>query len=493
MSNEAERASVLIVEDDEAVGTVLVALLGQHAFDALHVTSAEEALRVLEKRPFDAVISDVRMPGMDGVALLKVLGQRFPELPVVLLTAHGSVPLAVEAMKAGAVDFMLKPFDRDEISFVLQKAIARGERATGDAPANSEMIGASASMKDVRKAIAKLASSDATVLVRGETGTGKELVARALHRTGTRKNHPFVVVHCAALPEALLESELFGHEKGAYTGAKHTRVGLLEAAGEGTVFLDEVGEMPPLLQPKLLRALETREFRRVGSNQPIPLRARIVSATNRGVEGHGPSTLRLDLHFRLGGFTITLPSLAERESDIELLARHFLHAFTERERLPPLHLAPGAVEALVRHSWPGNVRELRAVISHAAIVAPDGIVGAREVALALSNQPFRKAFSDTETGSGVAISQPPATMPQARDTIPQTSGAYAINFGPSDAPSTDERTRGLLRRSSGLREIERDLIVTAYTENERNLSRASRALGIPRSTLRAKLRRYGAL
>jgi DNA-binding NtrC family response regulator len=335
-----EGSSVLVVDDDLAVGKVLSALLRQDGFEAVHVPSAEEALGVLDSRPFELVISDVRMPGMDGLELLRAIGARWPELPVVLLTAHGSVPMAVEAMKAGAADFMLKPFERDEILFVVGKALARTSRAAEATPpielGGSGIVGTSTAMTDVLATIRKVASGAATVLVRGETGTGKELVARAVHESGARKEYPFVRVHCAALPDTLLESELFGYEKGAFTGAVTRKPGRVELAHRGTLFLDEIGDITPQVQVKLLRVLQEREFERVGGTQTIKVDVRFVAATHRDLEAMvARGEFREDLFYRLNVVALRVPSLRERIEDIaaEPLDREGGSGCT---RVPPL-------------------------------------------------------------------------------------------------------------------------------------------------------------
>ncbi len=299
---------------------------------------------------------------------------------------------------------------------------------------------------------------DVSVLVLGETGTGKEVVARALHEVNAPADAPFVAVNCAAIPASLFESELFGHEAGSFTGAKGARPGLFEAAADGTLFLDEVGELPTDLQPKLLRALETRQFRRVGGQKTIPLTARIVSATNRGLNGARDSTLRLDLHFRLAGFTIELPPLRDRGGDVELLARSFLEGFVRRNHTLPMRLADGALDVLAAHDWPGNVRELKAVVERAAILARSEIVDAAHVSDSLGRAAPR--LLDSEPANDTTL----------------TTGALTDASG-----------------ISGLRRIEKDLVLAVFEDAHKNLSLASRVLGVPRSTLRDKLRRYGAM
>ncbi len=307
---------------------------------------------------------------------------------------------------------------------------------------------------------------DVPVLILGETGTGKELVAQSIHRLGKEPTLPFVAFNCAAIPEHLFESELFGHEAGAYTGARAARMGLLEAAGGGTVFLDEIAEMPIQIQPKLLRVLETRTFRRLGSNRDVTLQARVISATNRGLAGFSRAILRADLLYRLAGFTITLPSLRERAADIDLLAHSFLRSFRDRHGATPLRFSGAALELLRSQPFPGNVRELRALVEHAAILAKEDAISEADIQRSLARLP--RARSST---------RPPLSMPVAREPRIVMSDVVP-------ARST---------RPSSLRDVERDMILSAYQDASKNLSRAAKALAIPRSTLRDKLRRYGAL
>ncbi|HEX7603261.1 MAG TPA: sigma-54 dependent transcriptional regulator [Polyangiaceae bacterium] len=308
---------------------------------------------------------------------------------------------------------------------------------------------------------------DVSVLILGETGTGKELVAQSIHRLGKEPSLPFVALNCAAIPEHLFESELFGHEAGAYTGARAARVGLLEAAEGGTVFLDEIAEMPIQIQPKLLRVLETRTFRRLGSNRDVTLKARVISATNRGLAGFSRAHLRADLLYRLAGFTITLPSLRERVADIDLLAHSFLRAFRERHGATPLRFSRPALELLQAQAWPGNVRELRALVEHSAILAKDDPISDADIHRSLARLPRARMST-----------RPPAPLPDARSE----TGIVISEVVPASSP-----------RSSGLRDVERDMILAAYEQSAKNLSRAAKSLAIPRSTLRDKLRRYGAL
>jgi DNA-binding NtrC family response regulator len=452
MANDA--GSILVVDDDLAVGKVLAALLGQNRFDALHVASAEDALRVLESRPFDAVISDVRMPGMDGLALLEEMGRRFPDVPVILLTAHGSVPMAVEAMKAGAADFMLKPFDRDEILFVVGKALARGRKEANQVPAmdlaGSEIVGTSPAMSDVFATIRKVASGTATVLIRGETGTGKELVAKALHESGSRKDHPFVRVHCAALPDTLLESELFGYEKGAFTGAAMRKPGRVELAHRGTLFLDEIGDITPHVQVKLLRVLQEREFERVGGTQTIKVDVRFVAATHRDLEAMvSAGDFREDLFYRLNVVPMRVPALRERTEDIETLVKHFARVLGAANGKPGLLLEPAAIATLRGYAWPGNVRQLQNLIER-LVVLGDGPT-------------IRKEDVERELASSTLGATPP------------------LASGAGDASSLDAHRR----------EAEKEAIASALSRAGSNRTVAARLLNVSRRTLYNKLKEHG--
>jgi DNA-binding NtrC family response regulator len=444
-----EPSAILVVDDDLAVGKVLSALLRQSGFEALHVSSAEEALGVLESRPFELVISDVRMPGMDGLELLRAIGARWPELPVVHLTAHGSVPMAVEAMRAGAADFILKPFERDEIVFVVGKALARTRRAAEAAPpieiAGSGIVGTSTAMTDVLATIRKVASGTATVLVRGETGTGKELVARAVHESGSRKDHPFVRVHCAALPDTLLESELFGYEKGAFTGAATRKPGRVELAHRGTLFLDEIGDITPHVQVKLLRVLQEREFERVGGTQTIKVDVRFVAATHRDLEAMvARGEFREDLFYRLNVVAVRVPALRERIEDIAALARHFVDMLGKANGRPHLSIDKAALDALEAHSWPGNVRQLQNVMER-LVVLGDG-------------PSIRREDVERELGTHGA---PSSTMP--------------------DTSSLDAHRR----------EAEKDALTSALARAGNNRTLAARLLNVSRRTLYNKLKDHG--
>jgi two-component system, NtrC family, nitrogen regulation response regulator GlnG len=370
-------SQILIVDDEEAVCWALKKALGKLGHEVGIASSAEEAFRVIPTHIPDAIILDVRLPGLDGLSALDQLQDMTNDAPVIVVTAFGNLATAVRAVEGGAFDYLAKPFDLDQALDTVARAIKRRalqEPREGDAPAEpiaapDEMVGASSAMQNVFKRIALVAPRDACVLITGESGSGKELVARAVHRYSTRRERPFLPVHVAALNPNLVESELFGHVKGAFTGAAQAKPGLLTLAAGGTVFLDELADIPLPVQVKLLRVLEHNEVTPVGSNQPSPLDIRILAATHQDLERKiAEGMFRHDLFFRLNVFQIHLPSLRERRDDIVPLAEHFLRRLDARV----LPLLPVSVQFLTNQSWLGNVRELRNALEHAVIVARGG-------------------------------------------------------------------------------------------------------------------------
>jgi DNA-binding NtrC family response regulator len=370
-----ESGRVLVVDDDPAIGTVLSALLKQEGLGALWVASAESALAVLEKSEFDVVLSDVKMPGLDGMGLLDRLANQRPDIPVVLLTAHGTVPMAVDAMKRGAADFLLKPFDSEEVLFVVRKALATAaSRAAPDRPPSKTFVGTSAVMRQLGDLVRRAARGAATVLIIGETGTGKEQIAQAIHQASApHRSGSMIAVNCAAIPESLLESELFGHEKGSFTGAIGQRKGRFEQAHGGTLFLDEVGDIPLSVQVKLLRVLQERRIERVGGTDSIDIDVRVIAATHQELEKLvKEGKFREDLFYRLNVIRIEVPPLRERPEDIPVLAAHFAQKYS---RMPnPPQFSPDAMEMLTRCTWPGNVRQLENAIERACVTARDGVI-----------------------------------------------------------------------------------------------------------------------
>jgi two-component system response regulator AtoC len=488
---------VLVVDDDDGLRRRLAASLSAAGFDVAVATDGEQAISALAARPFDALLLDLQMRPSDGWYVISYLQHASRRPLTILMSAHVDVPLTVQALRAGVFDVLQKPVDFADVLRRLQdKGLGRdetGAHSTPGAPARraaeveeraagaptrpappavlspeppgsgkpwglGRILGDDPSVRRVREQIASVARfGEVSVLVIGETGTGKELVAEAIHDVSAARG-PFVSLNCAAVPESLFESELFGHEAGAFTGARTAKVGLFEAARGGTLFLDEVGELRHDLQPKLLRVLETRQFRRVGGQRDIPLQARIVSATNRRLGANAGTQFRTDLYFRLAGFTIVTPPLRERLGDIDVLTSAFLRNFASRYSGVPERIETAALDFLRQYAWPGNVRELRAVVEQAGVFAQSTWVTRADVELALR----QRLQHDTEPQESVAF-------------IPGTSGTF--------------RTAG----TQSLPDLQRRLIVDAFQDNAGNLARTARQLGIPRTTLRDHLKRYGML
>jgi len=371
-------AKVLLVDDDAAMCSMLEARLGKRGYSVAALTAPEAALARLEE-DFDVLVTDVNMKGMDGVELCRRALEARPDLPVVLITAFGTMETAIAAIRAGAYDFIPKPFEIDQLVLALERAVSharlkeevkRLKRAVADTQRVGDIVGQSAKMKELFTLLAKVAPTEATVLVSGESGTGKELVARAIHKNSPRANGPFVALNCAAMPEALLESELFGHVRGAFTDARTAKSGLFAAASGGTLFLDEIGELPLGLQPKILRALQEKVVRPVGGTTEIPCDARIVTATNRDLEAMvEEKRFREDLFFRINVIQLDLPPLRARGADVLLLAQHFLAKIAARANKGITGFSSEAAEKLMAYPWPGNVRELENCVERAVALA----------------------------------------------------------------------------------------------------------------------------
>ncbi|HYQ44042.1 MAG TPA: sigma-54 dependent transcriptional regulator [Polyangiaceae bacterium] len=473
---------VLVVDDDSVLVRALQRVLDLQGFEVDTALDGRSAVNRLESNEYDVMLLDLRMGSVDGMEVYASAQQGSPPATIIH-SAHIDVRTAVMATRAGVQDVMQKPVPEEVLTarireLAAQRRAARERSEPNAAPCALEesllrLVGGSDKARELRDHVRRVAQfRDVPVLIQGPTGTGKELVAQAVHAL-TCPDEPFVSVNCAAVPEQLFESELFGHEAGAFTSARSSHVGLFEEAGRGTLFLDEVGEMPLALQAKLLRVLEIRQFRRVGGTRTRVFAARVVSATNRTLDSSLGGSMRADLFFRLAGYAIRTPPLSERISDVPELARHFLVEFGKRHQVGKTSLSPAALEALLAYHWPGNVRELRAVVENAAIVARDGLVQRSDIELALQARGSAAVSSESWQGPSVA-----------RVTLPNEPAAPATER--STGQSSDRLTR-----PASLPSLQRDLILRAFEDSQHNLSRAALDLGIPRSTLRARLKRYG--
>lgn len=449
---------LLVVDDDpDVLGLVRDAFRGSDV-EVEGASSAEQALgKIGSGEPPDTILLDVRLPSMTGLEMCRLLRERGIGVPVILTSSHTSMDLTIEAMQEGAYDYVDKPLRPTHLVPLVEEAMGRTdggpatrEPAQAEPGPSGEMVGRSPAMLRVYKTIGRVAGTDSTVLVTGESGTGKELVARVIHRRSRREDEPFVAVNCAAIPENLLESELFGHEEGAFTGASQARPGTFEAAGRGTLFLDEVAEIPPGLQPKLLRVLEEREVTRLGSTATSPVEARLVAATNRDPEAAvAEGTLRSDLYYRLAIVRIRMPPLREREGDVRRLVDHFV------ERLGPTvgrrveEVAEETYERLEAYPWPGNVRELRNVVERSLIL-----------------------------GNGATLHP---------EDVPELDAPRVARTDPGPA---DPRLADLSAREASLEEVERLYIASVLQRTGGNVTRAAEILGIHRSTLHRKVRDY---
>ncbi len=378
------KTKILLAEDDASNAALLSLALKQMGFEATHAKNGREAIDQLSGHVYDLVITDLKLGDIDGLKVLAAAKKTLPEAEVVVITGHGSIDTAVAAIKAGAFDYLIKPIDPDELSIVLHKALERrsllGEvkrlrEEVKDKYSFEGIVYASPKMGRVLELVRKVATTEAVVLVQGESGTGKELIARAIHEKSTRRAGAFVAINCGAMPEGLLESELFGHVKGSFTGADRNKRGLFEEASGGTLFLDEISETAPNFQVKLLRALQEGEIRRVGDNRPIKVSGRLVAATNKNLEQMvREGKFREDLYYRLKVFPISLPPLRERPEDILPLIEHFLRKSRKKSGSKAARISPKAAEALKVSSWPGNVRELEHAVERMLIMAEGGII-----------------------------------------------------------------------------------------------------------------------
>lgn len=448
---------ILVVDDDNAHRGMLRTMLRSWGFTVEEASDGDDAVALVREKPFDVVLTDVRMSRMDGINALKAMLAYNPALPIVLMTAYSSVETAVDALRLGAYDYLVKPLDFDLLKETLEQGIERSRhsvenrelrRQLSEAAEIPNILGKSAPLLSMLRFIETVAPTEATVLITGESGTGKELVARALHNASTRASRPMITVNCAALAENLLESELFGHEKGSFTGADKRREGRFVQADGGTLFLDEIGEMPLSVQAKLLRALQQGEVQRVGSDTPINVDVRVLAATNRDLRHEAmEKRFREDLYFRLNVISIEVPPLRQRGDDIPLLAASFMQKFAERNHKKIKGLAPQAMDCLLRYGWPGNVRELENAVERAVILCRGDLISVEDLPDNLAHAP--------------AIEE------------------------------RNEKVQELSLAGMSLDMVEKQAIESTMRQTGDNKSEAARRLGITRATLHNKLRKYG--
>ena len=364
--------NIWIIDDEESIRTICTSAL-EDLFNVESFSSASEALLAMNSNKPDLIITDIKMPGMSGLEFLNKVSEKFPDLPTIIITAHANIDNALSAYKGGAFEYLTKPFDINEIRKLAIKATKTSKPAQNDVAqeSNSEIVGKAESMQEVFKAIGKISKTDITVLIRGESGTGKELIAQSVHTNSTRSNEPFIAINVAAIPHELLESELFGHEKGSFTGAQSQRIGRFEQALGGTLFLDEIGDMHPELQTRLLRVLSSHEFYRVGGQKPIKSDVRIIAATNQNIEDLiKTGQFREDLYHRLNVFRIELPPLRKRKGDIPALVEYFLKKSADEVKSERKDIEENAMDILNEYSWPGNIRQLENICRYITVMAP---------------------------------------------------------------------------------------------------------------------------
>lgn len=472
-----ERKQILVVDDEANLRRVLSAQLTREGYDVHVAEDGEAALLLLRENHIDLVITDLRMPKVDGMDLLRAALRDDPTRPVLMMTAHGTVETAVEALKTGAFDYLTKPFDQQEVRIIVKKALRTRELESHDASRVEEakdeplvgarfgIIGQSQPVLDVYAVLERVAGTPTTVLVTGESGTGKELVARALHENSPRRENPFIKVNCAAIPKDLMEAELFGYERGAFTGAVAAKPGRFELASGGTLFLDEIGELPVDMQVKLLRVLQESEFERVGGIKTMKVDVRLVAATNRDLKkeiGHG--SFREDLYYRLNVVPIALPALRERKSDIPLLVEHFVKKFNARLQKRISGVDEAAMERLTAHAWPGNIRELENVVERAVLFADGELIAVHDL-----SEELRGGASRDRREHAVAAT------PLVHET-------------PVPAPASDglkEQVKAAMTR------LEKELIERALLSTHGNVTHAARLLKISRKGLQLKMKELG--
>jgi len=473
----AEKKQILIADDEPNLRRVVTAQLERDGYEVHAVENGADAIDVLRENHIDVVITDLRMPKVDGMALLKHVVAEHRDVPVIMITAHGTVDTAVEALKLGAFDYVTKPFDKDELRNVVAKAARTRELSDRDVqsetaePGRYRLIGQAPAMLDVYGIIEKVADTPSTVLITGESGTGKELIARALHENSSRADKPFIRVNCAAIPRDLIESELFGYEKGAFTGAVTSKPGRFELAHQGTLFLDEIGEIPVNMQVKLLRAIQESEFERVGGIKTIKVDVRLIAATNRDLAAEiQKGRFREDLYYRLNVVQVRLPALRERRSDVPLLVEHFVRRFNERLKKNVSGVTDEAREQLLAYPWRGNIRELENVIERCILFCESDRIGIEDLP-----EELRRVGAEGDLG-------PP---PGSKTTPVDLPAGSADESSPGEGRSLKEAVREAAAR------VEKELIVRALKQTGGNVTHTARLLKISRKSLQTKMKELG--
>jgi two-component system, NtrC family, response regulator AtoC len=492
---ETDSKRVLIADDEINIRRVLEAILKRDGYEVVTAANGLEALAGMS-RGVHTVITDLKMPGLDGMGLLRRLSAEYPDVPVVMITAHGSVENAVEAVKLGAFDYIEKPFDQEQIRQVVDKALRTHAFARRDARLEEpvgrgrfRLVGESPAIRQVYAVIEKVADTPSTVLLTGESGTGKELIARALHEYSSRHTGPFIKINCAAIPKTLMESELFGYEKGAFTGAVGSKPGRFELAHGGTLFLDEIGEIPVEMQVKLLRVLQESEFERVGGIKTLKVDVRLVAATNRDLHAEvAAQSFREDLYYRLNVVPIHLPPLRERRQDIALLVDHFIGKFNERLKKQTKSIDPEAIERLVSYNWPGNIRELENVIERTMLFCEGPAIRVVDLPpeLHLGVTPARIDAAPGSIPPPLLEERPePRQYSSSSFNLPALAAAASLPIGVEAPSSLKEAVRVETER------VERELIQRALDETGGNVTQAARKLKISRKSLQTKMKELG--
>lgn len=450
-----EKARILIAEDEKIQREMLEGFLRGEGYYVDSVANGKLALKKLEENSYDIALVDYKMPEMDGLTTLKEIKRQYPDLPVVMMTAYGTIETAVSCMKEGAVDYLTKPIQLEELLLIFNKVLERSNLIRENRElrirlkeryAFGNIIYVSPKMEEVMSLVARVSNSHTTVLIRGESGTGKELIANAIHFSSPRSEKPFIKVNCSAIPETLLESELFGHEKGAFTGATQKRIGRFEEANGGTIFLDEIGDLSPTTQVKLLRILQEKEFQRLGSNTSLKVDVRVIAATHRNLEELMRKGLfREDLYYRLNVISIHIPPLRERKEDIPVLIDHFLKKYSKENQKPVYDISKEAREVLLRHSYPGNVRELENIIERAVVLCRGDLITTQDL-------PFHLLEGKAEEK---------VESPKMDKSLPEF-----------------------------LEEIEKEMILKALNQNKGVQTWAAEQLGISERVLRYKIKKY---